>query len=88
MRADTWCTTPAVIVQPLTGIAMAQLAGWPLGTPWLLASLALYAFAGACWLPVLALQLRMARPLEVCVREGSVLPAQCARDQRAWEWLG
>ena len=27
VRADWWFTTPAVIVQPLTGIAMAHMAG-------------------------------------------------------------
>ncbi|MFO1250020.1 MAG: DUF2269 domain-containing protein [Inhella sp.] len=88
VRADTWFTTPAVIVQPLSGAALAHLAGWPLDTPWLLVSLGLYLFAGACWLPVLWLQLRMARTLETCVREQRALPAQYARDQRAWEWLG
>ena len=88
VRADTWFTTPAVIVQPLSGAALAHLAGWPLDTPWLLLSLGLYCFAGACWLPVLGLQLRMARTLHACVREQSALPAQYTRDQRAWEWLG
>ena len=32
-RADLWFTTPAVIVQPLSGLAMMHLAGWPLATP-------------------------------------------------------
>ena len=61
VRADWWFTTPAVIVQPLTGIAMAHMAGWPITTPWLALSIALYLLAGACWLPVVAIQLRMAR---------------------------
>lgn len=60
-RADWWTTTPAVIVQPLSGIAMAVLAVWSLITPWIALSLGLYALAGACWLPVVALQIRMAR---------------------------
>lgn len=31
--ADWLFTTPAVIVQPLTGLWLAHLAGWPLSTP-------------------------------------------------------
>lgn len=88
VRADLWFTTPAVIVQPLSGFALAHLAGWPLGTPWLLLSIGLYCFAGACWLPVLWLQLRMAALTEQALREGSALPAHYLRLQRAWEWLG
>ncbi len=88
VRADLWFTTPAVIVQPLTGVAMVRLAGWPWDSPWLLASIALYALAGACWLPVLWLQLRMARMAEQAVATGTALPPTYRRLQRAWEWLG
>ena len=41
VRADTWFTTPAAIVQPLSGAALAHIAGWPLSTPWLALSLGL-----------------------------------------------
>ena len=51
VRADWWFTTPAVIVQPLTGIAMAHMAGWPITTPWLALSIALYLLASG-WLVV------------------------------------
>lgn len=88
VRADLWFTTPAVIVQPLTGVAMVRLAGWPWDSPWLLASIALYALAGACWLPVLWLQLRMARMAEQAVATGTALSPTYRRLQRAWEWLG
>ncbi|WP_457425344.1 DUF2269 family protein [Roseateles sp. P5_E7] len=88
VRADLWFTTPAVIVQPATGIWLAHTAGWPLTTPWLLASLLLYALAGACWLPVLWLQLKMAREVEAALAERRPLSVQYRRWQRAWEWLG
>ncbi len=88
VRADLWFTTPAVLVQPITGVAMVRLAGWPWDSPWLLASIALYALAGACWLPVLWLQLRMARLAEDALAGGTPLPSDYARLQRAWEWLG
>jgi len=88
VRADTWFTTPAAIVQPLSGAALAHLAGVSLGTPWLLASLLLYAVAGACWLPVLVLQVRMANEAEAALREGRALAPSFERDRRRWEALG
>ena len=57
--ADWIFTTPAVIVQPLSGLAMAHLAGYSILTGWISYSIFLYAVAGCCWLPVLWLQMRM-----------------------------
>lgn len=88
VRADLWFTTPAVIVQPLSGAWLAHTAGWPLATPWLATSISLYALAGACWLPVLGLQLRMAREVELALAERRTLDARYPAWQRAWEWLG
>lgn len=88
VRADLWFTTPAVIVQPLSGIWLAHAAGWPVTTPWLLASIGLYLLAGACWLPVLWLQLKMAREVEAALAQRRPLAARYARWQRSWEWLG
>lgn len=86
--ADLWFTTPAVIVQPCSGLWLAHTAGWPITTPWLMLSLGLYAAAGACWLPVLWLQLKMAREVEAALAGGRALSAPYARWQRAWEALG
>lgn len=86
--ADWWFTTPAAIVQPLTGIVLAQLAGWPLTTPWLMASIACYLLAGACWLPVLWLQLRMAALADEASLRQSELPARYWSYARRWEALG
>jgi uncharacterized membrane protein len=88
VRADLWFTTPAVIVQPLTGIAMAHLAGWPLSTPWIAWSLVLYVMTGALWLPVVWLQLQMARMTALAVVSGGELPERYWRFARRWEGLG
>ena len=88
MRADLWFTTPAVIVQPLSGAWLAHAAGWPLTTPWLAASIGLYGVAGACWLPVLWLQVRMAREAQAALAEGRPLSPQYRRWQATWEALG
>lgn len=88
VRADWWFTTPTVIIQPVTGFAMAYLAGLPLGTPWLAISIALFVFAGACWLPVVWLQIRMAAMAQEAARLGTQLPETYWRYARWWEWLG
>jgi uncharacterized membrane protein len=54
----------------------------------LAASIALYALAGACWLPVVALQVRMARDAAQALQTGQPLPARYAADARRWEALG
>jgi len=88
VRADWWFTTPAVIVQPVTGLLLMELGAWPLATPWLLASFALFAFAGVCWLPVVWLQLRMARTAATANAAGDTLPRAYWVDARLWERLG
>ncbi|CAN7577725.1 DUF2269 domain-containing protein [Acidovorax sp. LjRoot118] len=89
VRADWWFTTPTVFIQPATGLAMAHLAGLPLSTPWLAVSLALFALAGLCWLPVVWLQLRMRALAQQALDAGSdALPATYWRCARWWEALG
>ncbi|HEY1396296.1 DUF2269 domain-containing protein [Roseateles sp.] len=87
-RADLWFTTPAVIVQPLTGVWLAMTAGWSLDTPWLALSIALYLIAGACWLPVVWLQIRLSRMADAALASGQPLPALYWRYARWWEGLG
>lgn len=88
VRADWWFTTPTVVLQPITGLWMAHLLGLPLSTPWLAASLALYIFAGLCWLPVLWLQIRMAALAHDAHLAGQQLPQRYWHYVRWWEGLG
>ncbi|KQO24702.1 hypothetical protein ASF11_20435 [Acidovorax sp. Leaf76] len=88
VRADWWFTTPTVFVQPATGLGMAYMLGLPLTTPWLALSLGLYVLAGACWLPVVWLQLRMRDMAAEAACTGSALPPQYWRCARWWEALG
>ncbi len=88
VRADFWFTTPAGFIQPISGVAMMHLAGWPLTTPWLLWSIVLYGVTGALWLPVVWLQMRMARMAGDAVRNHHRLPDLYWRYARRWEALG
>lgn len=86
--ADWWFTTPTVIFQPLSGLWMVHLLGLPVSTPWVATSLGLYALAGACWLPVVWLQIRMRDLAAVALIDGLPLPAAYWRMARHWFWLG
>jgi uncharacterized membrane protein len=86
--ADAIFTAGAVVLQPLTGIAMAQLGGFPLTQPWLMWSILLYGFVGCCWLPVVWLQIRMRDLALVAAREGTPLPPAYFRYYRRWFGLG
>ncbi len=88
VRADWWFTSPTVLLQPITGFALAHLAGWPLTTPWIAASIALYLLAGACWLPVVWLQIRMSALARAALESGAALPPAYWRYARRWEMLG
>jgi len=88
VRADWWFTTPTVILQPVTGFALAHMAGWPLSTPWLALSLGLFVIAGLCWLPVVWLQIRMAALAAEAHRDAAPLSSLYTRYQLYWELLG
>lgn len=88
VRADWWLTTPTAILQPVTGLTLAHLAGWPLSTPWLAASLVLFGVAGACWLPVVWLQLRMQAMAGQAAQDQTDLPSAYWCYARWWEVLG
>jgi uncharacterized membrane protein len=86
--ADWLFTTPTAIIQPLTGFYLARLAGMPLSSHWLAASVALFVLAGACWLPVVWIQIRMAQMAEHAASTGAALPALFWRYHRIWTSLG
>ena len=88
VRADWAFTLPSVIVQPLSGAALIELAGYDWSEGWLVLTLLLYALAGACWLVVLKLQLRMRDLAGEAHRAGAGLPQEYFRCARIWFWLG
>lgn len=85
--ADWLFTTPAVIVQPVTGVWLAHIAGFPLTTSWLAASIALYLMVGACWLPVVGIQIQM-RQIADATPPDMPLPARYFQLSRMWFRLG
>lgn len=86
--ADWLFTLPAIVVQLLTGLALARLLGYPVSHGWLAWSLALFCLAGACWIPVVWLQIRMRDLARAAQRDDNPLPADYRTYARLWFWLG
>ena len=86
--ADWLFTTPAGIVQPLTGFWLLSLQGWSLTEPWLLASYVLYAVAFTCWATVVHLQIRIRNAARTAANDKTPLPAETSRLFRIWFTLG
>lgn len=86
--ADFLFTASAVVVQPLTGIWLAQLIGWPLDTPWIVLSLGLYLLVGVFWLPVVWMQVRMRELARTAADAGASLPPPYHRLYRLWFAFG
>lgn len=85
--ADTLFTAPAVVFQAVSGVVLMHLLGLPLVSAWSIAVWSLFVLTGACWLPVVALQVRLWREAE---RTSSLqaLPERFHRWFRWWLALG
>ena len=86
--ADFVFSAPAVVAQLVTGSLLAETLGFTFTEPWLIASLALYLGVGLCWLPVVAIQIRMRRLAEQAVADAAPLPEPFRRLYRVWFALG
>jgi uncharacterized membrane protein len=86
--ADFAFTTPTIILQPLTGFYLVRLAGFPLDSAWIAWSIVLYLLAGACWLPVVWMQIRMRDMAMAAARSSAELPPKYWTYLRAWVALG
>jgi uncharacterized membrane protein len=86
--ADWLFTATTAIIQPATGFYMMHLAGYPLHSKWIMWSLALYVLAGACWLPVVWLQMRLRDIAVQAVHDGSALPPLYWKYFKTWVALG
>lgn len=86
--ADWLFTTPTIVLQPLTGVYLIHLAGFPWTSRWIVWSIILYLIAGAAWLPVVWMQIRMRDMAIAAVRANEALPPRYWRLLRWWVALG
>lgn len=88
VRFDTWITTPAGVLQLATGYFLVRLAGLPLASAWLQASLVIFFCVGALWLPVLVIQKRLHGIALRAAEEGVALDEQYYSAYQKWFWMG
>ena len=86
--ADFIFTASAVVLQPITGFALAKLIGWDPMKGWLALSLVLYVITGLCWVPVVFIQMRMRDLARMAEREGTALTEEYHRLYARWFILG
>lgn len=83
--ADFLFTATAVVIQPITGVALAWHMGWSLWEGWLLLSILLYLLTGAFWLPVVWMQMRMRDLAKAAAETDCALPPEYHR--LFWWWF-
>lgn len=86
--ADWLFTVPSGVVQPVSGLALAWIAGFDLFESWLTASYALYLVAAVCWFRVAVLQYRLRTLALDALRHSTSLQPEYFRTVRQWFWLG
>lgn len=87
VMGDACFTAPAVIFQVVSGLVLMHLLGWPWVSPWSLSVFGLYVLVGACWLPVVYIQMRLSREADRC-NSVSSLPPWFHRWIAVWMMLG
>jgi uncharacterized membrane protein len=88
VTADMLFTLSAVIAQPITGGALMQMSSTGFGERWLAISLALYAVAGAFWVPVIFMQIEMRNLARAAAEKGTPLPPRYFALSRRWFCFG
>ena len=88
VKADFILTLPSVIVQPISGAWLIWQGGFRWDEKWLVASYGIYLLAGACWVPVVLIQMRMKRMIESRLRGEAFDEASYNRLFRTWFALG
>ena len=83
--ADFVFTATAVVLQPITGIALSWHMGWSLWEGWIALSIVLYIVTGAFWLPVVWMQMRMRDLAIQSAATGASLPD--AYHKLFWIWF-
>ncbi|MCS5597429.1 MAG: DUF2269 domain-containing protein [Alphaproteobacteria bacterium] len=86
--ADYIFTAPAVIIQPLTGFWLIWQGGYDWNSLWLSLTYGIYVLAGLCWLPVIAIQIRLKHMVAQALNDNAPLPDKYNKLFKLWFVLG
>ena len=85
--ADWIFTTPAIIIQLITGLWLMMVLGYSFSSPWFIAVTGLFIFIGACWVPVVFIQYQL-RTIALAQLETLVIEKRFRQLMRRWTILG
>lgn len=86
--ADYLFTASAVVLQPITGIMLIWIVGYPITEGWIVLSVILYVITGLFWLPVVGMQTRMRDLALAALESGASLPDEYHALFRRWFIFG
>lgn len=86
--ADWLFTTPAVVIQLVTGLLLMRVTGYSFSAGWIMWGILLYFFVGACWIPVVWMQIKMRNMAKIAFESGGALPEGYWRLDIYWIILG
>lgn len=85
--ADWVFTTPAVLVQCITGVMLMQILGYSYSSIWFFWVASVFTLIGLCWLPVIYIQYRLKQCAETVLEDESAL-THFRRWMGLWVMLG
>ena len=86
--ADWLFTTPAVIIQPISGYLLMRLLNYDFSVWWIKVAIGLYVLTGLCWLPVVYLQIKMHALIKQAKKNGQPLNHTYFLYEKWWFALG
>ncbi|WP_341757594.1 DUF2269 domain-containing protein [Candidatus Tisiphia endosymbiont of Ditula angustiorana] len=86
--ADFLFTTTSAIIQPISGIILINIVGYDFFDLWLVLTYLGYAITGACWLPVVWIQIQLRNIAVRTLKNNEQLPAQYYKLFNLWFYLG
>ena len=86
--ADWVFTTATIVLQPLTGFYLIHLMGYPMSSAWIVWTIVLYLVAGAAWLPVVWMQIKMRDIAQAAAATRTELPPKYWLFLKWWVALG
>jgi uncharacterized membrane protein len=86
--ADWIFTTPAILFQLGSGLYLVHLGGYHLSDKWIAETLGLFVFTGACWTPVVWVQIKMRNMAREALEKKHDLPSRYWTYDRWWILLG
>ncbi len=85
--ADWIFTTPAVVIQLITGVLLMNLMGFSFTSVWFIVIILLFCFVGSLWVPVVKIQIEL-RDIIKTLPEGEPLPLRFKQLMQKWTYMG